>query len=304
MKVAILIPAYNAARTVADTLESIQCQTPSGLKALERVVLADDGSKDNTIAVAMATWRQESLSFEVWPNECNMGERATCNGAFRRLMSEGVTWCLVLHADDVAKPHWVESLHAQMSDANPRLTSLCCSWDDWLEDGSIIPGEDNPQREIDVVKGTNEAACGTLRRGCWWHFSGCAMHLPRFFEVGVFDEKMPQLGDLEWVVRCLLAGHDISYLPRTLIKYRMVATSVSSVSFRTNRDMKESAYIYAMHGRDERLAAVMPAYLKTRTKYCARKVLGHLLRRNIHGAISAAGWTMHFSRQYLGRLWQ
>jgi hypothetical protein len=115
---------------------------------------------------------------------------------------------------------------------------------------------------------------------------------------------MPQLGDLEWVVRCLLAGHDISYLPRTLIKYRMVATSVSSVSFRTNRDMKESAYIYAMHGRDERLAAVMPAYLKTRTKYCARKVLGHLLRRNIHGAISAAGWTMHFSRQYLGRLWQ
>ncbi|HMH53103.1 MAG TPA: IS21-like element helper ATPase IstB [Candidatus Acidoferrum sp.] len=67
-----------------------------------------------------------------WPNARNMGERATCNAAFSRLVAEGVG----LHADDLAKSHWLESLYAMTLDQNPNLTSLCGSWDDWHGDAT------------------------------------------------------------------------------------------------------------------------------------------------------------------------
>lgn len=296
---AILIPAYNAAQTLGETIESIQRQTPAGLRQVDRVVVVDDSSSDETVNVARTAWKLASPGFEVWSNAKNVGERATCNAAFRRLMAEGVEWCFVLHADDLAKPHWLESLQKMTLDLNPTLTSLCSSWDNWLANGSIVPGEDNPQRGIDLVKGTDEAACATLRRGCWWHFSGCAMHLPRFFKVGAFDEKMPQLGDLEWVVRCMLAGQDIAYLPRTLITYRMVPTSVSSVSFRTNRDLRESAYIAAVHGSDARLSSAIKQFLFMRLKFSLRKSAGHLFRGNARSAVSASGWAARFGVRYL-----
>jgi glycosyltransferase involved in cell wall biosynthesis len=294
-RTAIFIPAYNAAGTLSETLQSIQCQTLAGLQRIDRVVVADDGSTDDTIASARTAWSLAAPTLEVWPNARNMGERATCNASFRRLMAEGVEWCFVLHADDLAKPHWLESLYAMTLDQNPSLTSLCSSWDDWHGGGDLVPGEDNPQRAIDLVAGTPEAARGTLRRGCWWHFSGSAMHLPRFFRVGAFDETMPQLGDLEWVVRCLLAGHDIAYLPRTLITYRAAGTSVSSLSFRTNRDLRESAYIVEVHGRDGRLAPAIRQFLCARLRLSSRRVAGHLLRGNVRGAASAARWAVHFA---------
>jgi glycosyltransferase involved in cell wall biosynthesis len=298
-KQAILIPAYNASATLAATLESIQTQGADALSHIDCVVVTDDGSTDETLSIARATWRDAQPPLVLLSSSVNRGERATCNAAFQRLLDEEVVWCFVLHADDVAKPHWLESLQAIVGDANTRLTSVCSSWDDWLENGGVVPGEDNPFRETEIIAGTSEAACNTLRRGCWWHFSGCAVHLGRFLEVGEFDESMPQLGDLEWLVRCLLSGHDIAYLPRTLIKYRVTGSSVSSASFRTNRDLKEAAYLAEKHGGDQRLAAGMPDFLRARCLHSMRRGAGHMLRGNLSAAWSALGWSLHFASAWL-----
>jgi len=48
VNVSVIIPAYNAAATIADTLESLRTQTYTGWEA----IVVDDGSSDGTVAVA------------------------------------------------------------------------------------------------------------------------------------------------------------------------------------------------------------------------------------------------------------
>jgi len=298
MNAAILIPAYNATATLKETLDSIANQTRDGLAKISRVVVADDGSSDSTASLAERSWRMESPRIEVWRAEKNQGERKTCNDAFKRLENEGTVWCYVLHADDVAKPHWLASISAIAEASTTRLTSVCSSWDNWYADGTIIPGEDDPGRAVEFIEGKSENAGNTLRLGCWWHFSGCAMHLPRFFEAGAFDEMMPQLGDLEWVIRCLLSGHEIAYLPRTLIKYRAHAGSVSSASFRMNRDFSESRRIYDRFRGDQRLAVALRQFLKIRARHSLRRCLGHAARGRFVQAAHVIEWVAYFSASW------
>jgi glycosyltransferase involved in cell wall biosynthesis len=49
---AILIPAFNAAATLEETLSSLLQQEWSALAAMSKVVVADDGSKNDTISLA------------------------------------------------------------------------------------------------------------------------------------------------------------------------------------------------------------------------------------------------------------
>jgi glycosyltransferase involved in cell wall biosynthesis len=48
MKVSVIIPAHNAARTIAETLASLQAQTWPDWEA----IVVDDGSRDETAAIA------------------------------------------------------------------------------------------------------------------------------------------------------------------------------------------------------------------------------------------------------------
>lgn len=51
---------------------------------------------------------------------------------------------------------------------------------------------------------------------------------------------MAQLGDWEWLLRCLARAWSVEYIPRTLIRYRQHEASVSTLSFRMDPDISES----------------------------------------------------------------
>ncbi len=57
MNVSVIIPAHNAANTIAETLESLQAQTFSGWEA----IIVDDGSSDRTAAIAARFAQKESV---------------------------------------------------------------------------------------------------------------------------------------------------------------------------------------------------------------------------------------------------
>ncbi|MFO0941596.1 MAG: hypothetical protein U0930_12615 [Pirellulales bacterium] len=114
------------------------------------------------------------------------------------------------------------------------------------------------------------------------------MHLENFFAVGGFCEDMPQLGDLEWLIRASQAGFDIRYIPRTLIKYRQIGGNVSSVSFKTNRDLRESWVIATRHHLDEGLEIAIREYATRQSKSALRRSATSLLRGNVRRSLSAA----------------
>ncbi len=280
MKLAVLIPAYNSRATLAETLRSLMDQSPQGRLSISRVVLADDGSTDQTADTAREVWNDPEIPLEVWRREENRGERHTVNEAFSRLLAEGDEWCAVLHADDLAKSAWMEQLISRVEQAAPDVVSICSSWDS-MRHNQIIPGEDNPSRKDEKIVGHAESASGTLRKGCWWHFSGCMMNLRNFAGTNGFCEDMPQLGDLEWLVRALRGGLSVVYVPRTLIFYRENEGNVSSVSFKTNRDFREALLICERHGHDSDLRPAVASYTIATMRRAFRRAVTSVLRGDI-----------------------
>jgi glycosyltransferase involved in cell wall biosynthesis len=270
LRVAILVPAYNSSGTIRETLESIQSQS-NGSTHLPDVYLADDCSSDATLKIAQTSWKPEFPHLHVLRRERNFGQWKNVNDLMGQMVGK-YDWILLLHADDVAKPQWLELMLNRIELSSAAVGSICCSWDDWMSDGRVFPGEDDPTRSIEVIPGNQSAVRGTLLKGCWWHISGCAIRVKVFESVGEFNPNFPQLGDLEWLLRFLECGWSVEYIPRTLIKYRQHSQSVSSSSFRTDRDIRESLEIIYRYAGWLTRGDLLRNHLK-KVLWCVRRLL-------------------------------
>jgi GT2 family glycosyltransferase len=280
-RVAIVIPTYNSGRTVGETLASLVEQGPH-LGRVASVWMADDCSSDDTLAALGSAW-SAAVPLEILSGEHNLGQWKNVNRAVGRVRPHA-EWMLLLHSDDVAKPNWLGLMLERISDCGASVASICSSWDDWMPDGSVTPGEDDPLRPIEIIRGDRASVRDTLGRGCWWHISGCAIRLEAIDDVGEFDARMPQLGDWEWLLRCLARGWSVEYIPRTLIRYRQHEASVSALSFRMDRDIRESLEIIARH------AAVLSrwdvlALHGRRMRSCARRLTRAVFQLDVRRVI-------------------
>lgn len=284
---AILVPSYNSARTIGETLQSLLVQD---LTTVDGVYLADDASSDDTIDIAQRFWRSTTPLIVIKRNR-NSGERVNVNSAIDQL-PDHLEWIHILHSDDMAKPHWLRTMVRHIEEARPAVASICSSWDNLHDDGSVESGENDPMKAAVYVAGSPESIRSTLQKGCWWHISGCAIRLEAFRDIGGFAEHLPQTGDWQWLLRCLRAGWAIDYIPQTLIVYRQHSQSVSSSSFRDHRDVAESFEIIKsfagyltfrdvcrLHGsRARALTSRLGRSLLNRNLDRARKALVLLLR--------------------------
>jgi len=232
---AVLVPTYNSAATLGETLQSLLAQDMSSVDA---VYLADDGSADSTLEIARRIW-QSDTPLIVLGQQRNQGQWRNVNEAMRQMPGH-LEWIHILHSDDLAKSRWLSTMVQQIDRADPTVGTVCSSWDNLNGDGSIVAGEDEPARPAVHVDGSAEAIRSTLLKGCWWHISGCAIRLQAFRDVGEFAEHLAQSSDWAWLLRCLRQGWGVDYIPQTLIVYRQHAASVSNTSFRDHRDVVES----------------------------------------------------------------
>jgi len=115
--VSILIPAYNAEKWIAETLQSAAAQTWER----KEIIVVDDGSRDQTLAVA----RQfAGKSIQVVRQE-NQGAAAARNKALSLSQGDYIQW---LDADDLLAPDKImRQMEALGSEPNPR-TLLSSSW--------------------------------------------------------------------------------------------------------------------------------------------------------------------------------
>jgi glycosyltransferase involved in cell wall biosynthesis len=245
--VAVVVLSHNRAEGILETLDSLRAQDEFE-QHVEAVYLADDCSTDNTVAVAKAAWAGEKLPLHVVQPPRNLGTYGNTNHAIERVRASH-DWVLCLHDDDIAKPHWVRTLAARVRGCAASVASVSSSWDLLFPDGSREAGEDDLDRPVEVVASGGAAVRSTVLRGCWWHFSGCALRTSAVDAVGPFDAGLPQCADWDWLLRCLAGGWDIEYVPRTLIGYRQHGTSVSSQSFLTHRDILENLIVADRYGQ-------------------------------------------------------
>jgi glycosyltransferase involved in cell wall biosynthesis len=97
--VSVVIPAYNAAATLDETLQSVRSQT---YRALE-IIVVDDGSTDDTRAIAE---RHAAVDNRVQVfTQDNAGVAAARNAGWRRARSDSIAF---LDADDLWAPTKIE----------------------------------------------------------------------------------------------------------------------------------------------------------------------------------------------------
>ena len=113
-RVSVIIPAYNAAATIAGTVDSVVGQT---LQDFE-IICVDDGSTDRTRAIVDGYGDRVRLV-----EQANCGPAAARNNGARHSSGEYIAF---LDADDVWMPDFLERTAAAL-DADPALSLVYCN---------------------------------------------------------------------------------------------------------------------------------------------------------------------------------
>jgi hypothetical protein len=130
----VLIPAYNAASTLAESLASMTAQTIRDI----RILVVDDGSTDGTPALLAALAAQDPR-IAVIRRE---------NGGIVEALNQGLAACTAefvarFDSDDVAYPHRLERQLAYLQ-ANPDCAAVGCDVDHIDEHGAPVEGLPRP----------------------------------------------------------------------------------------------------------------------------------------------------------------
>ena len=95
--ISIIVPIYNAAEYLEQCLRSLVQQTESDLQ----IILVDDGSTDNSMAIAEAFAKQDERIVVV--QQPHAGQSAARNNGLKHAMGEYIAF---VDADDSLEPDW------------------------------------------------------------------------------------------------------------------------------------------------------------------------------------------------------
>lgn len=108
--IVIVMPAYNAARTVAETLASI----PAGFAS--KVILVDDKSRDDTVPVA------KELGVDVIPHPHNVGYGGNQKTCYMAALRDGADVVVMLHPDGQYDPEILPAMVQPILDGEAEMT--------------------------------------------------------------------------------------------------------------------------------------------------------------------------------------
>jgi Glycosyl transferase family 2 len=209
----VVIPAYQAAETIADTLASVLAQTV----APHEVIVSDDGSTD-ALAGAVAPFAPTARLI----GNPHRGVAAARNAGLRAASGEFV---LVLDADDALLPRKLEAL-GELAMARPDLDLL--STDVYFEVEGRRAGRFNEANPF----ATRDQRVAILER-CFVGWP--AARRDALLAAGGFDESLVVAGDWDCWIRLVLGGALAGLYDEPLSVYRIREGSLSAARATTLR---------------------------------------------------------------------
>lgn len=253
--ISVVMPARNAATTLAESLESLLTQS---FKDFE-LVLVNDGSTDNTLAIADRY--AERLTIRTLDHKRSQGVASSINDGLAASDSEFVAR---LDSDDLAMPERFER-QLDFMRANPR-TGVCGS--------HLLVFSDQYDGRFVLNHPTTSGAIATamLQRCAIAHPSVIARR--QVFELaGNYDERFDFAEDYELWCRASLLGVQFANIPEPLTHYRKHAGQVSQQKsqLQFERDMAiKNRYMSAfLQGETPGL---LPQFLALQTRFPNREV--------------------------------
>jgi hypothetical protein len=211
----VVVPTFEAAATIAETVESVLAQSPGP----REVIVVDDGSRD-AIEQALAPFGSR---IRLLRQAENRGVAAARNAGLRECSGDFV---LVVDADDVLLPGRIAAL-GLLGRERPDLDLLCT--DVFFEADGSRQGrfyEQNPFPLRDQRRAILER-CFPIHP---------AARRTRLSEIGGFDESLRTAEDWDCAIRLVLGGSLVGLYDEPLELYRIHAGSLSDSRRDTLRD--------------------------------------------------------------------
>lgn len=223
--VSIVIPAYNASNYLAEAIDSALAQTYPNVE----IIVVNDGSRDD------GATRQIALSYgdkiRYFEKE-NGGSSSALNMGIANMTGEWFSW---LSHDDLYFPTKLEVQIRYIQEKQIPEEEL---WRHIFFTGAdIIDGNGNTvllcdRKEAErtaafVDSLTNNAPLIAEPTHYLFHGCSCLVHRKAFEEIGVFNENLRLLNDLDIWFRLYAAEYRIHYIPEALVKGRVHGAQVS-----------------------------------------------------------------------------
>ncbi|HEX5226471.1 MAG TPA: glycosyltransferase family 2 protein [Bryobacteraceae bacterium] len=214
-RVAIVIPHWNRAELLAETLASLGAQT----YPIDRVIVMDNGSTDHSAAVATRAGA-ETIALGK-----NVGFAAAVNRGIEA--ARGSDYVGILNNDVTLREDWLARLIGALESGEP-----------WFATGKLLDAEHR-----DRMEGSFDALC---RGGCAWRcghgrpdsplwnqaraisfapLTAAVFRAGVFERVGLLDESFESyLEDVDWGLRAASAGLSGRYIPEAVAYHKGSAT--------------------------------------------------------------------------------
>lgn len=202
--VSIIMPSYNTARYISETIQSVLAQTYSNWE----LIIVDDCSKDNTDEVVSEYLTDERIRYI--KNDSNGGAAVSRNRALREAKGK---WIAFLDSDDLWEAEKLERQIAFMKENGYHF-----SYTNYIE----VDGDSRPNGKR--VSGPRRITRRGMYNYCWM---GCLTVMYDADEIGLIQiEEIRKNNDYAmWLKACKKA--DCYLLDETLARYRKRSGSIS-----------------------------------------------------------------------------
>ena len=217
LRVSVIIPVYNAADTLAETLDLLCSQTHPYWEA----IIVDDGSSDTsgTLARRYAVQDERIRYFQT----DHSGVSAARNAGIAQARC---TWIMFLDADDWLRPEYLARMTGVLV-KDEALDAVHCGWARIDPEGRVF--EEHPG------VGAGDLS-NYFRASCYFAIHACVVRTELIAAINGFDPSLQTCEDWDLWQRVTAKGARFGVVPDILAIYRTRPTSASLNAHRLLQD--------------------------------------------------------------------
>ena len=205
MRVSVIIPTFNSAQTIDDTLRSIMSQDWQDME----IIVQDGGSLDDTKSIV----EKYPIAMSGWQSEPDQGLYDAMNKGISRATGEVVA---ILNSDDTWLPNTLEQVVSVFS-RNPDIG---------IVSGSIEVWEDLPNGAEVMLK----SSLVHLHQGLTIQHPATFVRRSVYHCMGFFNTRYRIGADYDFILRCVQANIPLVIIDTVLTRMRAGGKGSSSFS--------------------------------------------------------------------------
>lgn len=238
MKVAVVIPNWNGADMIVESVNSLMTQTYE-----HSLVIVDNGSVDNSVEVIEQTFTQATLL----KNATNLGFAGGVNTGIRYALSENFDAIALFNNDAIADKDWLKNLVSNL-ESYPEVGMAACKLMSIDKSHIDSTGDIYTTWGIPFPRGRDEAVSERYDDSPWIFGASGGASLYRssmLEEIGLFDEDFfAYYEDIDISFRAQLAGWKARYEPSAHVYHATSSTGSRVAGFFTYQTIKNYPFIF------------------------------------------------------------